>query len=151
MNSLNLLKIKHLDKKVSVFSGFEIPEKGWINAVRKTLGLTFSQLGKRINTTPQVIKKFEQNEFEGKITLNTLKKIASSVDCRLVYAIVPNTSFENIIDTNAEKIAGKIINRVSDSMNLESQSIEKEEIQRQLDEIKFELKRNPKKIWKYEI
>ena len=151
MNSLNLLKIKQLDKKVSDLSEFKIPEKGWINTIRKTLGLTFAQLGKRINTTPQVIKKFEQNEFEGKITLNTLKKIASSVDCRLVYAIVPKISFENIIDTNAEKIAGKIINRVSDSMNLESQSIEKEEIQRQLDEIKFELKRNPKKIWKYEI
>jgi len=151
MKSFNVLRIKQLDRKLNIFSGFEIPRDGWINIIRKTLGLTYAQLAKRINTSPQVVKKFEQNETEGKITLNTLHKIASSIDCRLVYAFVPVTSFEKIIDTKAEHIADKIISRVSDTMSLESQSTDKEELQRQKNEIIYELKKNPKKLWKYEI
>ncbi|MCX6166060.1 MAG: helix-turn-helix domain-containing protein, partial [Ignavibacteriae bacterium] len=93
MNSFESLKISQLDKKISVFSNFEIPKSGWINIIRKTLGMTYSTLAKKANTSPQVIKKFEQNEIEGKITLNTLKKIASAMNCKFVYAFVPEVSF----------------------------------------------------------
>ncbi len=145
------LKVSQLDKKLSVFSGFEVPSNGWINLIRKTLGMTFAHLAKSYNTSPQVIKKFEQNEVDGTITLNTLKKIAATMDCKLIYAFVPNVSFEKIIDDRAEKVAEYMINRVSNSMSLESQLLREDEIKRQKIELKHDLKKDLRKIWKYEV
>lgn len=151
MDSFESLKISQLDKKLNVFSNFEVPQSGWINIIRKALGLTYAQLAKRVNTSPQVIKKFEQNEAAGKITLNTLKKIASAMNCRFVYAFVPIVSFEKIIDDRVEKVSDAIIKRVSGTMSLESQLPQDDEILRQKNELKVDLKKNLKNLWKYEI
>ncbi|MDD5360933.1 MAG: mobile mystery protein A [Ignavibacteria bacterium] len=151
MNTFENLKISQLDKKVSALSNFEVPKTGWIYLVRKTLGMTFAYLAKKYNTSPQVIKKLEQNEIDGSITLNTLHKIAGIMHCRFVYAFVPEGSFEKIIDDSIEKVSENMINRVSNTMSLESQLPGKNEIQRQKNELKNNLKMNYKKIWKYEI
>jgi len=151
MNTFDSLKIVQLDKKLSVFSNFEVPKSGWINIIRKTLGMTYAQLAKRAKSSPQVIKKFEQNEIEGKITLNTLKKIASAMNCKFVYAFVPDTSIQKTIDYRIEKVSDAIIKRVSNTMSLESQLPHDEEIRRQKNELKIDLKKNLKNIWKYEI
>lgn len=151
MNTFNNLIITQLDKKLSIFSGFEVPRNGWISLIRKTLGMTFAHLAKKYKTSPQVIKKFEQNEVDGTITLNTLKKIASIMECELVYAFVPNVSLEKIIDDRAEKVAETLINRVSNTMSLESQLPKEDEIRRQKIELKHDLKKDLKKLWKYEV
>ena len=151
MDTFDSLKIVQLDKKLSVFSNLEVPKSGWINLIRKTLGMTYAQLAKRTKTFPQVIKKFEQNETEDKITLNTLKKIASAMNCKFVYAFVPNVSFAKIIDDRVEDVSEDMIKRVSNTMSLESQLLKDDEILRQKNELKVELKNNLKNIWKYEI
>jgi predicted DNA-binding mobile mystery protein A len=151
MNTFENLKIAQLDKKLGVFSNFEVPQSGWINVIRKTLGMTYAQLAKRVKTSPQVIKKFEQNEIEDKITLNTLKKIASAMNCKFVYAFVPNISFEKIIDDRANVVSDALIKRVSNTMSLESQLPHTDEMLRQKNELKIDLKKNLKNIWKYEI
>ena len=50
MNNLTLLKIRQLDKKLNIFSNFEVPQVGWINFIRKTLGITFEQISNKLNT-----------------------------------------------------------------------------------------------------
>jgi predicted DNA-binding mobile mystery protein A len=151
MDSFDSLKISQLDKKLRVFKNFEVPKFGWINVIRKTLKMTYAQLANRVKTSPQVIKKFEQNEVDGKITLNSLRKIASAMNCKLVYAIVPEISLEETINNKIEQVSDSLINKVSYSMSLESQKPDKEEIDRQKNELKWELRKNLKKLWKYEI
>ena len=61
MNNLTLLKIRQLDKKLNIFSNFEVPKVGWINFIRKTLGITFEQISNKLNTSahlfPMVLLK----------------------------------------------------------------------------------------------
>jgi predicted DNA-binding mobile mystery protein A len=152
MDKYTYLKVSQLDRKLKDFSNTEIPQSGWINVVRNTLNITFSYIAKKLNTSPQVIKKFEQNEVEGTITINTLKKVADAMECDLVYAFVPKAgSFENLIDNRAEQISDSLISRASNSMDLEMQNVSEEEIISQKMNFKNELKQNLKKLWKYEI
>lgn len=151
MNPYNKLKIQQLDDKFRFFKDVEIPKNGWVNLIRKTLGFTYAQLSKRLNTSPQVIKKFEQNEVKGSVTINTMRKLADAMDCNLVYALVPKSSLSQIIEDRADMVADSVMNRVSNTMYLESQLPGNVFMQKQKEELKQELKKNLKKLWDYEV
>ena len=81
-----------------------------------------------------------------------MEKIAEALNCKFVYAIVPNDSLENIIDLQVENFAEKMIKRVSHSMLLESQSVSDKEIKEKVNELKRSLKdKLSSKIWNDEI
>lgn len=149
--SFKSLEISQIDKKLSLFKNFEIPKVGWIKTIRKSLSMTYNVLAKRTSKSPQEIQIFEKNEIEGAITLNTLKKIAASLNCRFVYAFVPEESFEKMIDDRINKIADTLVGRVSDTMMLESQKPGDDVLKRQRDELVNSFKSDYKKIWKYDI
>lgn len=65
----------------------------------------------------------EQSEREGSISLNTLRKMANSMDCELVYAIVPKNSFDYILRQRKLEKAKKIFKIVHHSMKLEDQAL----------------------------
>jgi len=153
--SYNLLKIRQLDKKFEIIKKVideNVSPKGWIYEIRNALKLTFGHLSKRIGISAPTIKVFENSEVKGTITLNSLRKFAESVNCKLVYAIVPNESLEKIINNQIEKVADGIVRRTSHSMNLENQNINSEEEKKQIEELKINLKANfSSKIWNYEV
>ncbi|HEY5125597.1 MAG TPA: mobile mystery protein A [Ignavibacteria bacterium] len=153
--SYNLLKIRQLDNKLRIVKEVldeNVPPKGWIYEIRNALQLTFGQLSRRIGISAPTIKVFENSEVKGTITLNSLRKFAESVNCKLVYAIVPNESLEKIIDNQIEKVAGGVVKRTSHSMNLENQNINSEEEKKQAEELKINLKAKfSSKIWNYEV
>lgn len=153
--SYNLLKIRQLDKKFDAIKKVideDVPQKGWIYEIRNALKLTFGHLSGRIGISAPTIKVFENSEMKGTITLNSLRKFAESVNCKLIYAIVPNESLEKIIDNQIDKVAIGIVRRTSHSMNLENQNINSEEEKKQVEELKMELKvKFSKKLWSYEL
>lgn len=153
--NFNHIKIKQLDRKLKrniSLSKIELPREGWIKEIRKALKMSYSQLAKRLSVTPNAIKKFEDSEMQGTISLNSLNKIANAMDCRVVYAFVPNESFEKIIDNQIDKVAEKMVQRVYHSMRLEDQNLSDEIHKEQLNELKYDLKNNfSSKIWNYEI
>jgi predicted DNA-binding mobile mystery protein A len=153
MDKYTNLKVNQLDESLKNLRNLEVPLKGWIYKVRNTLDITFSYIANRLNTSPQVIKKFEQNEAEGSITINSLRKVAEAMDCNLVYAFVPKDgSFENLIDNKTDRVSEYIISRTSNSMNLEMQKLNKSAISKQKKQMKHDLvKDNLKNLWKYEI
>jgi predicted DNA-binding mobile mystery protein A len=152
MDKYAYLKVSQLDRKIQGISNSDLPQTGWINVVRNTLNITFAYIAKKLNTSPQVIKKFEQNEIEGSITINTLKKVADAMECNLVYAFVPKAgSFEGLIDNRAEQISELLISRASNSMDLEMQSVNDGENLNHKSQMKSELKQNLKNLWKYEV
>lgn len=150
-----LIKIKQLDRKFerkTLLREVEILSDGWIKEIRTALKMTYKQLAKKLSVTPGAIRFFEKNELNGTINLNSLKKIANALNCKLIYAIVPNETLEKTIDNRIDKVAKKMISQIDNSMMLEKQSVNRKILQEQLNNIKSELKHNlSSKLWNYEI
>ncbi len=103
---------------------FRAPPKGWVRALRDALGMTGAQLGARIGVRPQTIESIEKSEAAGTIQLNTLRRAAEALDCTLVYALVPNSSLQAVVEARARKIAIRELQRVAHTMRLEAQGTE---------------------------
>lgn len=119
------------------------PSNGWLKAVRGALGINTRQLAKRCGLHHSTILRIEKNEAQNKISIESLKKFASAMDCQLVYAIVPKTKYNNleeIIDKQAMLHARKLIKKVSHTMQLENQGISFKEIQNQTKKLANTLK-----------
>lgn len=151
-NTKQQLLIQQTDKKLAVFKPLTsnvIPAKGWINAVRTSLKMSFRQLGGRLKISAQSAKEIEDREANGTITLNALKDAASALDLKLVYGFVAKSgSLEQMIEDRAKEIATEIVMRTHTTMTLEDQQNSKERIAQAIaqktSEIKYEM---PKYLW----
>lgn len=99
------------------------PVKGWIRALRDSLGLSAAQLGSRLGVRSQSIDDLEKSEAVGTISLDALSRVGRAMDCTLVYALVPNTSLEAIVQRRAEALAITAISGVAHTMALEDQQV----------------------------
>lgn len=120
------LVIEQLDislKKFNSVKNLSIPRSGWIRAIRTALGMTITQLAKRLSVSPNRVSVIELSEMSGAVTINTMKKIANQLDCAFVYGIVPRRSLKHMIKSRAMKVAKKIINDSSHTMLLEKQNL----------------------------
>lgn len=137
------LRIRQLDeqfKRLNKLFQLQVPAQGWIWEIRNAIGMTHSQLAKRLKISAPAIVKFERGEIEGTVSLNTLKKTAEAMKCKFIYAIVPETSLRNLLDVQTLKAAKKILDRVNHSMNLEAQGVQKKENLTQLKELLTQIK-----------
>ncbi|WP_186754203.1 mobile mystery protein A [Echinicola salinicaeni] len=152
MRNKRKLLIEQLDQKLQPFSESRkvlVPERGWINTIRTTLNMTLAQLGTKLNITRQGVKRIEESEANGTITLNSLKDVANAMDLKLVYALVPtNGTINDLIQMKAEKLAQKIVLRTNQNMKLEDQGIADEKIAEIIKELADEIKREMRKsLW----
>ncbi|MGJ8742954.1 mobile mystery protein A [Polaribacter sp.] len=152
MRNKQKLVIEQLDKKLQPY--FEtrkvlIPERGWVSTIRTALNMTMAQLGDKLNITRQGVKKIEESEANGRITLNSLKDVAHAMDLKLVYGLVPKEgTINDLIQSKAEKLARKIVLRTHQNMKLENQGIGDEKIAETIKELAYEIKREMKKsLW----
>lgn len=63
-----------------------------MKTVRLALGMNSETLGRRIGISQQGVRKLEQSEADGSISLNTLAKIADGLNCDVRYVLVPRIS-----------------------------------------------------------
>lgn len=105
---------------------FTVPPKGWIRAIRDAIGMSGPQLASRLGMTAQGLVSVERSEAQGRIQLNTLRRAAEAMDCVLVYALVPETSLGEMVEHRARKLALEALNRVSHSMALEDQQVDRD-------------------------
>lgn len=152
MRSKQKLLIEQLDQKLQPFLASRkvlVPERGWINTIRTTLNMTMAQLGTKLNITRQGVKRIEESEAYGRITLNSLKDVANAMDLKLVYALVPkNGTIDDLIQIKAEKLAHKIVTRTNQNMKLEDQGIGDEKIAKTINELAQEIKREMRRsLW----
>lgn len=122
------LQLRALDKKTSgLKSADNIVSRGsgWINTVREAIGMTASQLAARLGVTQPRITKMEANEE--KLKLSTMKKTAEAMNCEFVYYFKPKTTFQNLVEEQAEKKAEEILKTVNLNMALENQAISAED------------------------
>lgn len=99
------------------------PPQGWIAAIRDALGMSVRDLGRRMGTSGQRASKLEHDELSGVIQLSSLERAAVAMNCRLVYALIPNESLEEMVRRQARKKAARAVGRVSHSMRLEDQGV----------------------------
>jgi len=117
------LQRKQLDARLRPGTGgpSEPPQKGWIRTIRTALGMTATQLGRRLGSSPQAVLDLERSEAADTITLASLRKAALALDCDLVVVMVPKTSLENTVQRRAQQKAADETNRIVHTMRLEAQ------------------------------
>lgn len=124
---------------------------GWIRSIREALGISPSQFGRMLGISRQAYQKLEASEDKQTISLEKLSRLAEAVNCRVVYAIVPNSpynSLDAILKDRAHKEARKLVGRVSRTMALEDQAVSKKELEQQIQEIADDLIGNlDKRLW----
>ena len=135
---LRFLPLQQLDKTLSPWRALSRsrPTGGWLRAVRHALGITTRQLAKSVGVTQAAVVDAERNEAKGDITLATLQRYAAALDCELSYALVPKRPLQEVIEERADRIARDQVSRVRHSMALEDQSTSKEQLEREVAELR---------------
>jgi predicted DNA-binding mobile mystery protein A len=146
------LLVEQLDEKLAPFQQAKlvlVPDRGWIHTIRKTLNMTMEQLGNKLGISRQGVYKIEESEATGSITHNTLKKVATAMDMKLVYALVPkDETIDQLIQKKAEELAQKIVLRTNQNMQLEDQGIKSEKLKASMQDLAYEIKRELRKsLW----
>ena len=152
MRNKRKLLIEQLDQKLQTFSESRnvlVPERRWIKTIRTSLNMTMAQLGTKLNITRQGVKRIEESEANGTITINSLKDVAMALELKLVYALVPkNGTMDDLIQKKADKLAQKIVLRTNQNMKLEDQGIGDDKIAATIKELAIEIKREMRKsLW----
>lgn len=146
------LKRKQIEELVQPFrrvAQAQTPRGGWVRAIREGLGMSAQQLGARVRVKRQTIENLERSEANGKITLDSLNRVAKALGCRVVYALVPEKSLDEMQRERARMIAESVVKPVAHSMRLEAQSIGKREERQQKEELVHKLLQgDPKKLWR---
>ncbi len=146
------LQLEQLNNKMMVFDSLAkvaVPPTGWIKAIRSALGMSLTQMGKKLSITRQSAQAIEIREKDSTLTIQAMKKIAKVLDMQFVYGFVPiDGSIEALIDRKAKELATQIVMRTSNTMRLEDQENSKARIEKAIEEratiIKNEM---PKILW----
>jgi len=132
---------RRLDERLQTINSAEVPRphRGWIRAVREALGMSTTDLGRRMGISQQSVVDLEQSEGRSTIQLDTLERAAAAMECELVYAIVPRTSLEEIVQARAHDKARQQLAIVEHHSRLEDQSVSDTDLKTQIDELAAEL------------
>ncbi len=139
MRTKRKLLLKQFDNKLKLFAGTEkiiVPDEGWIKGIRKTLNITLEQLGRKLNISKQGVKKIEESECAGSISIKSLKEVAKVLDMQFVYGFVSkNGSLENLVKYKAEELAKRIVYRTNQTMQLENQANSDEQLNKAITDL----------------
>lgn len=142
---------RNLDQRLAPLrnnGGLVRPPHGWVRAIREALGMTTTQLARRLGVSPSRAVRLQQDEAEDAITLRKLRETAAALDCTLVYALVPNQPLDDMILARAKKLADASLDRVAHSMALEDQSLDRSRMASERDRLVAKLLASaPKRLW----
>ena len=124
------------------------PRIGWIATIRQALGMSKTQLAKRVDIARQSLGDLESNEVRETITLASLRNVADALGCDLQYALVPRKPLEKMITEQALKKASNKLRRVNQSQALEASAIEAESLSRAVTDLAKEIEvKRPADLW----
>jgi predicted DNA-binding mobile mystery protein A len=119
------LRAQQIDRMILPLRSLKLPrpQKGWIRAFREAMGVSYAELGERLQASRSLAAQQEKAEVDDRITLRSLRACASALDCDLVYAFVPRgASIEETLAARARVVASQTVRRVEHSMALEDQA-----------------------------
>lgn len=129
-NNQAALARKQLERRLAPIrtATLEAPPKGWVKAIRESLGMTARQLAARMGVAPSRIPRIEHDEVTGATTLKTLRHAAAAMNCAFVYAFVPIEPLDRILRDRAMQKAREEISRLDHTMRLENQALLKSDL-----------------------
>jgi predicted DNA-binding mobile mystery protein A len=138
---LRTLPIQQLDKALAPWRSLvgSRPKGGWLRAIRQALGMTTRQLAKSVGVSQAAVSDAERTEARGDISLATLQRYATALECDLVYALVPRRPLKEMLDDRADRIAREQVSRVRHTMALENQSTSNEHLDREIADLRQRL------------
>ena len=139
-----------LDMRLTLVRNWSVdrPPRGWLRAIRDALGLTTKQLAVRIGVSQPRVVALEKGEVQETVTLASLRRAAEALDCRLVYAFVPNRPLVDTLRERAEKVADTKMARLHHTMRLENQALTMTDQRRQRDNMIDDLMRgSARRLW----
>ncbi len=138
-----------VNQAVKQFGGYSMPvSEGWLRTVRKALGMSGAQLAKRLGVTKGRVSQAESGEVSGSVTLRTMQTMAEAMNCRFVYAVVPEKDIDSLIREQAIKQAKARVKAASTHMALEAQSLDKETLNSEIERIASEImSKMPSDFW----
>ena len=101
--------------------------------------MSTSELASRMGVRQQTISDIERSEQHDTIQLKTLERAAQAMNCRLVYALVPDTTLDETIGAQARRKAIQHLESVAHHSRLEDQAVDDEELATQIDELAAQL------------
>jgi len=104
-------------------------------------------LAERLGVSGAAVNKLERAELHGGITIGKLAEVASALDCTLVYALVPNSTLDQTVSTQARAVAAQHLRYAARTMALEAQGID-EDRQREAIERHAEQLIESGKLWR---
>lgn len=102
------------------------PRDGWIRLIRSALGMSSSDLARRLNVAPSTVLRYQENEIAGTVNLDTMKKIADELNCELIVALVPRKPLREMVFEQAAAITSKNLMSIAQTMSLENQAVDPE-------------------------
>ena len=110
--------------------------------------MTAAQLAARLNVSQPRVFALEKDEIRGALTLETIARAAWALNCTFVYALVPNTSLEDMVSEQVRKKVAERLETVNHTMKLEAQELSAADIlaeqERMINEL---LKGNLRGVW----
>jgi len=136
--------------KLREFSGTarETPKAGWLKTLREALGITTTQLGARLDVTPQAVHELEASERRGSISLESLRRAARALDADVIYVVIPRQSLQKTLEARARLLAERHFEGVARSMRLEQQGVTRQELDEQINDYARSLMNRPRELWR---
>jgi predicted DNA-binding mobile mystery protein A len=132
----------------STVAELSMPKEGWILTLRKALGMSGAQLGRRMGVSRSQVAQSEKNELSGALTLKTLQNMAQAMGGRLVYAIVLEQKTGNLVTARAKEKAEQLVSQTDTQMAFEQQSLSAASRNFEVDRVREELlSKMPKDLW----
>jgi len=108
--------------------------------------MSSSQLARRAGVSQSVLYRIESSEIAGTVKLETLERVAAALNCRLVYALIPNEPLEEMVRKRALAVAGGHLGAVEHTMRLENQAVDDDSARReQIDALLSEI--DTRRLW----
>jgi len=146
------LKLRQLDTALTRWREASLPPRpasGWVKAIREALGMSAVELARRLGVSVPTATRMELSEAEDRITLSTLRRAAEALGCELQYALVPQKSLVETLETRALTLARQQMAAVNHTMALEAQATSPEMIEAQTRALAENLlKSSRRKLWK---
>ena len=111
---------------------------GWIGYMRQAMCMTLRTLAKSTGLSPATVQQIEKREKAGRVTIETMQKIAAAMECDFVYAFIPKQELADFLKKKATAKATRIIREADVHMTLEDQRVS-EDIKVRIDRIAEDL------------
>lgn len=150
MNNFKALRREQLDarlKEIRKLGRQPRPSQGWVRTIRTALGMSLRQLAERVELSKSAVAALEDREAEGRITLESLSRLADALESELIYFVLPRRTLEDTLERRARAVAERVAQTVDETMELEMQRTTEEQRERLVQKIADQLLQSETKLW----